>query len=61
MINKFIDIGRELDVREPSDWGRIGIGEFMKNGGTRLKEYYRTNSVLTILRNVIPGYLFVVE
>lgn len=52
------EVKKKLNIKEPSDWGKITIKDMRKVGGGSLLTGYYKGSILACLRSVYKGISF---
>jgi hypothetical protein len=52
---------KKLNIKTPSDWGKVTVQQFYAFGGSSLLKYHHNGSLFTCLQSVYKGiiqYLF---
>lgn len=53
--NLFAELANKLDIRHPSDWGKISVQTVLKNGGRSIMANKYNNSLIKALHSNYPG------
>lgn len=55
--NLFAELATKLNIRHPSDWGKISVQTVLKNGGGSVMANKYNNSLIKALHSNYPGWI----